>query len=112
MASFDWMFNPGFRDRVAEQVVRTIASEGLSSYDEAIVNEFMRYLAATRVERSRIEEARPVREQRGQADALGSVEFLVREAARLARADGRKDLRVRDIQDAYRANFCKIWPFC
>lgn len=50
--------------------------------------------------------------QRGIPDALMSASILVKEAATYATADKRKLLTQADVEKAYQAKFCRVWPFC
>ena len=50
--------------------------------------------------------------RRGMREALQSAESLAQEAADYAVADNRDILTVDDIQKAYQAKFCRVWPFC
>jgi hypothetical protein len=97
-------------------LILAIATEafrnGMVEYDDSIVP-FLQALA-TQNESGLMESerAKTALERRGLEDALVSARIIVRQAAEYARARRGTTLTVEDVQRAYRAQFCRVWPFC
>jgi hypothetical protein len=58
------------------------------------------------------ESRRPLYEQRSQRDALAALDQLIRDAAAIATAEGRKSIGAADVTLAYGRKFCQFFPFC
>ena len=101
-----------FRTQIEETVSAEAANNQMERYQRTIVT-YLRRLATDNegllMER---EFRKAAAERRGIPDALRSVRELTREAARYAAADKRTLLTVDDMQKAYEAKFCQVWPFC
>ncbi len=106
------MSDPDFRIEIDTEVSRAAAQAGMEQYRRAIADTLQSYLDSSRPRRLLEENRKIASEQRSKQDALRSVRVLVTEASRYASAAGRKIVTVEDIQAAYQAKFCQVWPFC
>lgn len=99
-----------------EQLTNTIrleaANNGMKEYETGIVN-FLQTLAINN-ESILLEEElkKSATLRRGIPNALQSTKYLVETAAKFAQADKRSTLRLSDMQQAYQASYCRVWPFC
>jgi hypothetical protein len=112
LPSFDWMTDPRFRTEIEEEVSRTAGRTGMQRYQPAMADTLVSYMAARRPQRLQEELRKSVAEQRTKADALQSVQVLVAEASQRAAANRRDTVTVTDLEEAYQAKFCQVWPFC
>lgn len=112
MPSFDWMTSASFQSEIVETVEAAAARQGMQRYEVAIGTRLQAYLDQNRPQRLTEELKKVTAAQRTKADALASVTFLVTEASKLAAADRRTTVTEADLQKAYAANYCRIWPFC
>jgi len=103
---------PRFRDQIAEVIVREASRVRLAAYENAILP----YLQNLAVENEKIlmerELTKAAGARRGIPDALVSTGQLTQIASRYALEDKRTVLQLSDMQKAYAATFCQIWPFC
>jgi len=101
-----------FREQLESAVSSEAARNNLERYQTASI-EYLQRLALEN-ERTLMEsegrKAAGVR--RGIADALRSARELTREAAKYAAAEKRTLLTRSDVEKAYQAKFCQVWPFC
>jgi hypothetical protein len=101
-----------FGNRI-EQTVRTMAGEqGMSRYQPRIVGHLQNLAVENERFLMRRERLLEESQQRGIPDALESVRVVIREAANHAVRAGRTTLLLEDVEAAYEANFCNLWPFC
>lgn len=98
------------------QLTNTVASQagesGVAQYQVRIVD-YLQDLAVSNenfLMESELRKAASLR--RGVPDALSSTKTLVKEASAYALADKRTVVTVADVEKAYRAKFCSVWPFC
>jgi histone H3/H4 len=102
----------GFKEQLESTVSRETARNNLDRYHTGIID-YLQGLAirneSTLMER---EARKSASARRGIPDALISANILVEEAASYAAADNRKLLTRADIEKAYQAKFCRVWPFC
>jgi len=101
-----------FRAQITSVVRQVAGKNNMGRYENSIV----KYLQELASENESVLMERELREspaqRRGIPDALQSVEELTREASRYALAEKRTVLKLADIQKAYEAKFCQVWPFC
>ena len=101
-----------FRKQIQEAFITEAANNKTDRYEPEII-EYLQRLAS---ENERLLMEREVRktaaQRRGIRDALRSVEELTREASRYAAADKRTTVQLADMQKAYVAKLCQVWPFC
>ena len=101
-----------FEDDLDKVISRTAGNQGLTKYQNSAVR-FLRDLAISNESDLMIHEVKKAAGlRRGVREALKSAELLTREASRYARDDNRDTLTQADMQKAYQANFCQVWPFC
>jgi histone H3/H4 len=101
-----------FREQVEHEISTEATQAGLTQYQVAVVD-YLQRLAAENEAALMETELRKAREsRRGLRDAVASARVLAKAASLLASAAGRNTLQIEDIQIAYRANFCQVWPFC
>jgi hypothetical protein len=104
-------------DDFRKQLIEAVESEGsknnLKTYESSVIDYLQRLASRNEAElmESEKRKAAGVR-RRSISDALESARELTREASRYAREDKRDNLRFEDIQKAYDAKFCRVWPFC
>lgn len=102
----------GFRNALEQVIESQASSEGMRTYESQIVD-YLRDLAfGNERDLMKAEESRPVGERRGIPEALTSARRLVIIGARFAAEDNRTLLKMGDVERAYRAQFCSVWPFC
>ena len=101
-----------FRSGLTEAVSSEAASRGIREYEVGIV----RYLQNLAIANEPILLEREIRKaavsRRGTRDAFDSAKVLIDEASMYAISDKRTTLTVADVQKAYAAKFCQVWPFC
>jgi histone H3/H4 len=101
-----------FRNLVRRNVREEAAMRGMKKYNPRIIG----HLQSLAVKNERILMARErlleESQQRGVQHAMGSVRVVMREAAANARRAGRTTLMLEDVEAAYEAKFCTLWPFC
>jgi hypothetical protein len=112
MAEFGWMENEDFRAEVEARVSRIAGLSGMTHYRQAIVTRLMSHLEEKKGIRLLEESRKASHLQRTKSDALNSVQLLVETAAQYAKADNRKLVTEDDLDKAYEAKFCMVWPFC
>ena len=101
-----------FQNLLDNAVSSEAGLRGLASYQTSIVT-YLQDLASGN-ERFLMEDEmrKSASTRRGTGDALNSARVLVKEASAYASADRRTTLELADIEKAYRAKFCQVWPFC
>jgi hypothetical protein len=112
VALFDWLYDPGFEIVIKQQTRASAAGGGMRSYDTDIADRLVALLRSNRDEKVSIERQRAPASQRTRLDALHSVDFLIREAAREAISQGTTNLTIDHFNAAFRKHYCKFWPFC
>ena len=101
-----------FREQLDHEVSAEAGRAGLARYQVAVVD-YLQRLAAENEAALMETELRKAREsRRGVQDAIASARVLAKAASVCAVAAGRNVLQTEDMQRAYLANFCQIWPFC
>lgn len=101
-----------FARRVEETVSLVAGRAGLKNYRTIVPSRLVdlarsneRILLAEELKKS-------ASERRTVEDAIQSVVKVASDAARIAASEGRDTLTESDFDIAYRANYCRIWPFC
>ncbi len=103
---------PSFQESLTSVISNEAAASGLTQYEQSVVR-FLQHLAtANEPELNAIELRKVASARRGVPEALSSARELARLAATYAANDGRKVLSLSDMETAYRAKFCQVWPFC
>lgn len=112
MAQYDWMKSQEFKNRIQSRVEYEAFSEGMERYQTNIVDLLFEYSK----ENSRLltegEMRKEASKRRSEEDALESVSEIIKVASQIAREDQRTLLKESDFRQAYRARYCRIWPFC
>jgi hypothetical protein len=103
-------------DDFKKQLEGAVASEadyrGLKEYEDSIID-YLQRLASENERPLMLKEMRKAASaRRGIPDAVNSARILVRRASRYAAAEKRTVLTQSDVEKAYRAKFCRVWPFC
>jgi hypothetical protein len=84
----------------------------MTEYQTAIIPYLQNLATANESVLMENEMKKAVGARRGILDALESAGAIVSEAATYAQAEKRTVLQVVDMQKAYAAKFCKVWPYC
>jgi len=109
---FDWLESPEFLQLLEMQVVDSARRSNLRRVDDVAMARIRAWFAEHRQGARDEERRRPLSQQRGPHDALGSVDKLVRLAAEGALATGHLTLRVSDLEGVYARHYCGAWPLC
>jgi hypothetical protein len=112
MAEFDWMRDPAFRSEIEASVSSAAERAGMKRFQAEVVNQLMQHLAENRELLVEQEMTKTAGLRRSKSEALACVEELVKQASRYASADGRTLVRAADLDEAYEARYCMVWPFC
>ena len=101
-----------FARRIRAAFSQEARRNGMDEYETAII----KYLQRLAMENEKIlmeqEVKKAAGQRRGVSDAVQSVVVLAKAASEYAFSDERTTVRLDDIQSAYRAKFCQVWPFC
>jgi histone H3/H4 len=101
-----------FRKLIDSAISEEAANLGVERYQTAIPT-YLQGLATGNESILLTEELRKsVGTRRDTADAVRSARILAREASGYALSERRSVLTVADMQKAYQAKFCQVWPFC
>jgi hypothetical protein len=101
-----------FRKKIADAISREVGRE---NYQPSIVDYLQKLAAGNEKSLMESEMRKSVGDRRGVHTALESVHVLVMEARsyQLPRPGEKLNLlRLVDIEAAYKAKFCQVWPFC
>jgi adenylosuccinate synthase len=101
-----------FRKQLENAISSTAAQQGMTEYQTAITTYLQSLATVNEPVLMENEMKKAVGARRGIYDALESARALVSEAATYAQSEKRKVIQVVDVQKAYSAKFCKVWPFC
>lgn len=112
MVSYSWMFTESFLRELEAKVERTAIRQGMQAYETQIVSDLVSRLKKNRDQQRHAELLKEVKARKTKADALRSVEFLVRKAALRARAQRRTTITFDDYEVICEAYRCTFWPFC
>jgi AICAR transformylase/IMP cyclohydrolase PurH len=100
-----------FKNQLRAAISAEAVRNGLT-YDAAIVEYLQKLASENEKDLMERELRKSVGDRRGIQDALRSATELAAEAARNATMQKSNNLSLANIQDAYRAKFCRVWPFC
>ena len=101
-----------FKALLTDAVTSEAGARGMREYETDIITFLQRRATENESVLMERELRKSATSQRGRPDALISAGVLIREASRYATADRRTTLRLVDVEAAYRAKFCQVWPFC
>jgi len=101
-----------FRNQLTNAISTEAAENRMGRYQTAIVDLLFDYARNNEADLMPIEFTKALPQRRGVANALESARTLVRDASLIARNDNRDLLTRADIEVAYRAKYCRVWPFC
>ena len=111
MPDMDWLQSEEFK-RVVRDRAREVARDERLDISSSAPFIFTVYLDQHADENMSAELIKEARQRRTERDALHSVDVLVKEAALIVRRARRETIEIGDIQEAMRAKFCMVWPFC
>jgi hypothetical protein len=101
-----------FRSQLESAIASEAGQRGMSRYQTSVVV-FLQTLAENNETiLFEAETHKAAGQRRGTAEALTSARDLVKVAASFASADHRTTLTLADMEAAYQAKYCQIWPFC
>ena len=111
MADFDWLESEEFKKSMGQRVIARAKAEGFE-VESSVTFLLTVYLDHYRDESRRSELLKEESKRREQADALESVDVLMKEAAENARDRKSKTISMADMRKAHKEKFCMAWPFC
>lgn len=111
MAEYDWLESEGFKKSIGQRVIARAKAEGFN-VESSVTFLLTVYLDHYREENMRSELLKEESKRREQADALESVDVLVKEAAENARDRKSKTISMADMRKAHKEKYCMVWPFC
>jgi hypothetical protein len=101
-----------FKKQLTDAISSEAGANNMQQYQLSVVD-YLQNLAIVNERSLMVDEMRKsAGARRGVLEALGSARELTREASKYAALDRRTVLQESDIQAAYRAKFCQVWPFC
>lgn len=101
-----------FRNQLANAISSEAAQNSMTEYQTAVVDLLFDYARTNEADLMRVEFTKALPQRRGVNDALQSARTLVSDASAIARNNNRTLLTRADIEVAYKAKFCRVWPFC
>lgn len=101
-----------FRDQLTETIASEAGSNQMARYENAVVDFLLTRARANESILMESEMTKTASERRGIPTAIESARTLVKAASAIARANNRDLLTEADIEAAFQANFCRVWPFC
>lgn len=101
-----------FKDQLKTAISSEAGRNSMNEYQTAIVDYLFDFARTNEPELMRVEFTKAVSERRGIPDALESARTIVRDASAIARNNNRIVLTRADVEIAYKAKFCRVWPFC
>lgn len=112
MAEFDWLKSTEFKEDVRKRVETDAAKYGMKQYETGILEKIIQY--AEKYGPSLIQEEiiKAAYARKTKEDALYSIDVLMENACMIAKKDKRDVVKQSDLEEAYTAKFCMIWPFC
>jgi hypothetical protein len=100
-----------FKEQLQSTVATVAGRNKMKEYEPGAVR-FLADLAAENESTLMEQEFRKVARRRGIPEALQGAAELTMQAAQHASAEGRTILKRVDMEMAYKAKFCQVWPFC
>ena len=111
MTEYDWLETEEFKKSIGKRVIARAKIEGFN-VESSVTYLLTVYLEHYRDENRRSELLKEESKRREQADALESVDFLMKEAAENARDRKSITISMADMRKAHKEKFCMVWPFC
>lgn len=109
---YDWLRSQAFRDRIQGRVSAAAGRGGMARYQTAIADRLFEIANQNAPILESREMDKTASARRGEADALQSVDDLIKEASAYARRADRNIVTTADLELAVRAKYCRVWPFC
>lgn len=101
-----------FKEQLNDAVWTAAGRNNMKSYQTSIVDFLFDQARNNEEDLMRAEFSKSVQQRRGVSDALANARALVETASIMARREQRNLLTRADVEAAYRANYCSVWPFC
>ena len=111
MADYDWLESEEFKKSIGQRVIARAKTEGFN-VESSVTFLLTVYLDQYRDENRHSESLKEESKRREQADALESVDVLMKEAAENARDRKSKTISMADMRKAHKEKYCMVWPFC
>jgi hypothetical protein len=102
----------GFKEQLTSVISSQAGTSGMAEYETRIADLLQGLATENEPVLMESELRKTASSRRGIPDALTSTRTLIREASSYAIADRRKILTKADVEAAYRAKYCQVWPFC
>jgi hypothetical protein len=110
--AYEWLTSAEFKERVNLHISSSSYNSGMKEWENGISTRLMEYIAKNR----QIIESKEMVKQGGlrrtEADALASVDSVIKVASELAKNEGRTLVKIGDFETAVQRTWCKIWPIC
>lgn len=101
-----------FRNLVRHNVHTVATMRGMKKYNPRIIGHLQNLAVKNEEFLMAREHLLEESQQRGVQHAMRSVRVVMQEAAANARRAGRTTIMLEDVEAAYEAKFCTIWPLC
>lgn len=101
-----------FKDRLKDIISNEAATNQLKEYEVAVVEFLFSRARDNEATLMRAELTKSAALRRGMTDAIQSARVLAKAASALARSESRTVLTAGDMEKAFQAHFCRVWPFC
>ena len=111
MENYDWLESEEFKKNIEQRVIARAKKEGFN-VESSVTFLLTVYLDHYRDENRHSELLKEKSKQREQADALRSVNVLIKEAAENAKDRKSNTISMADMRKAHKDKFCMVWPFC
>ncbi len=111
MVDYDWLESEEFKKNIGQRVLARAQAEGFN-VESSVIFLLTVYLDHYRDENRRSEVLKEESVRREQADALASVDVLMKEAAENAKHRKSNTVSMTDMRKAHKEKFCMVWPFC
>lgn len=102
----------GFKAQLAQVVSEETTKSQVSGYEPMAISFLVTQARLTERASLRTKDERIAFGKRDVQVAFESARILARDAAQYALEDGRDVVTQTDMAKAWRANFCRVWPFC
>ena len=111
MADYDWLESEEFKKSIGQRVLARAKTEGFN-VESSVAFLLTVYLDHYKDENRGSEILKEGSRRREQADALSSVDVLIKEAAENAKERKSNTISMADMRKAHKEKFCMVWPFC
>jgi len=112
MADFSWMRSEEFKGKIKTQVSESARRYGMQEYRTSIPGWLEGKLAENMILNESTESQKEASKQRGESEALQSVNRLMEYACIIAKNNKRTLVTEQDVSAAYSENYCQFWPLC